>query len=174
MSILLNQSGNPPCSRITLHTRKGTEIPNQQDWHLSSFIANQNRQVISDKKWVNVRWRTTQGSPVYNCHGLTFAGRRTNVSDSASITTILKDDGFHEIPLLDILPGDVILYLTAEGEAEHSGVVAEVKPADGRGRLPEIWIFSKWGAGSEALHRVYECPYNQSKVKYFRVKDENT
>ena len=169
MSIILNQFGNPPPSSITLHTRKGTDIPNVQDWHLSVSSASNNARLVADKRWSKVRWRTTGGSGVYNCHGLTFAARRTNLIDLRWIERILHDDSFEEIHRKDILSGDVVLYFSPEGEPEHSGIISSVREGDGQGMFQEVWVFSKWGSASEAVHLIHDCPYNASNLKFFSV-----
>jgi hypothetical protein len=105
--------------------------------------------------------------PVYNCHGLTFASRRTGIDLPESVWRILDEDGYTEVPLGDVVPGDVIVYISPEdGDVEHSGVVTEVKQV-GAARVP--WVCSKWGRGSEVWHQFGDCPYDASAVRFFRV-----
>ncbi len=105
--------------------------------------------------------RPISPSRKYNCHGLTFASRRTWIWAPAEIAKILHDDDYEAVKPQDVLPGDVVVYFT-DGDAEHSGIVvgSEVVPI----------ILSKWGPAHEVIHRVNECPYDATQISYYRVK----
>ena len=106
----------------------------------------------------------TSSDPEYNCHGLTFASRRTGIHDPAVLSLILEDDRYREVPLTDVLPGDVILYHNRLGDIEHSGVVAS-KP----GAIGIPYVFSKWGKFMEVFHLANRCPYTYELPKFYRV-----
>jgi len=98
----------------------------------------------------------------YNCHGLTFASRRTRIWKSPELQHILVEDGYEELPREQVLAGDVIVYFH-DGDAEHSGIVVGITGTDFR-------VVSKWGFGEEVEHWEYQCPYDPTGVKYYRVK----
>jgi len=98
----------------------------------------------------------------YNCHGLTFASRRTWISDAAEIKMILEDDSYEEVDGR-VLPGDVAVYYK-DGDTEHSGIVVRVDELN----VPHI--LSKWGPCHEVVHHVAESPYDAKEVKYYRMK----
>ena len=52
----------------------------------------------------------TDESPIYNCHGLTFASRRTGIDETSEILNILGDDKFVKIDISECLPGDIVIY----------------------------------------------------------------
>ncbi len=106
----------------------------------------------------------------YNCHGLTFADRRTFITKDSAIQTILRDDGYEQIIERDLLEGDIILYMNKENGIIHSGVVIE-KP--GKIKAGPIFprVVSKWGSYWEFIHWANRCPYYEegSILSYFRV-----
>lgn len=102
----------------------------------------------------------------YNCHGLTFANRRTCVLDSATIRAILEDDGYRTIRFRDVLRGDVAVFVDG-GDVSHTGVVLEVVEGEPPGQgLRNIRIMSKWGQAGEYFHAVNEGPYSTDEVEY--------
>ena len=109
---------------IKLETSKRTGIPNHQDTEISSFHLNWSKQL--DKKHPNAK-RRTESSAAYNCHGLTFASRRTRIEKSSAIQTILKDDAYKELSVKEVLPGDIVIYYSDAGDPSHSGIVVETE-----------------------------------------------
>lgn len=107
--------------------------------------------------------RPVRPGQTYNCHGLTFAARRTRVWRPAEIVKILEHDGYQRIDRKDVLPGDIAVYY-AGGDAEHSGVVisTEKPPA-----LPRI--LSKIGNCHEMVHFAQMCSYDATDIRYFRI-----
>jgi hypothetical protein len=117
--------------------------------------------------------RVSEACPVYNCHGLTFGSRRTQVTHS--VLPILEDDGFDLISEKEARAGDIVLYSNTRGEVVHSGFVVGRKPVEiilgSEFFIPIIW--SKWGKGYEMIHTVEECPYIEDEggtVTYYRLK----
>ena len=107
----------------------------------------------------------------YDCHGLTFAARRTTIIDS--IETILEEDDYFEIAAEDAGTGDVIIYWSKPnllsgiaGYIQHSGIVL------GRADSGVLRIWSKWGHGDEWVHNFDDCPYNSDDVRYYRLNDD--
>lgn len=110
----------------------------------------------------------TRSGPLaaYNCHGFTFASRRTWIEEVAEVHKILDQDGYREIPLDEALPGDVIVYFAENGDAEHSGIV--VAAPEGILKIPVIC--SKWGGYGEVIHDANYGPYNTGIWKFYRIR----
>jgi len=107
-------------------------------------------------------------TPMYNCHGLTFASRRTKVPDPQEVVRILKADGYIKVAELDTLPGDVVLYKSDNGEIEHSGIVI----GDSKAGYGVPIIVSKWGQLNEAIHSADVGPYTGER-SFYRIIDES-
>lgn len=167
--MLADASGNYPNTSIELRTRANTPIDNLQVWQHSRMEWNQLGESLGRYKADRV---SDEPCPVYNCHGLTFGSRRTQVC--LSILPILKDDGFERIPEKDTRAGDIVVYTTGLGEIIHSGFVIGRRPVLLAHRsefsIPVIW--SKWGKGHEMIHPVGECPYMDTgnEASYYRLR----
>ena len=107
----------------------------------------------------------TNPNPIYNCHGLTFASRRTWITDNESLHHIINDDGYKKIDLEQVLPGDIILYFSEDGDIMHSAIV--ISKPDNHLKIPQV--LSKWGKYKEIIHVANNCPYDFN-VEYYRVK----
>lgn len=107
-------------------------------------------------------------TPTYNCHGMTFACRRTGISDLNTLRQVWEEDNYVEIKeIAKVLPGDIVLYYKG-GEIIHSGIVMHVELQNNI--LPNITILSKWGKHKEVIHNVNDSPYSVNSVKkYGRV-----
>lgn len=104
--------------------------------------------------------------PQYNCHGLTFASRRTAVIDDADVLQILSDDGYEQVDKRVVLPGDIAVYYSSKGGIEHSAVV--VSRAEAPSYIP--FVVSKWGViGPEVYHLATTGPdYAVGNIIYYR------
>ena len=151
----------PHNTSITLQTRMGNEIPNIQSHEISALERNQFPYYEKGHPYVKFR---TPPSPIYNCHGLVFASKRTSIF-SDILQTILKDDCYTEIKQEEVLPGDIILYYTEDGDIEHSGIV--ISEPDANLNIPQV--VSKWGRYKEVVHSANDCPYSFADVRYYRV-----
>lgn len=100
----------------------------------------------------------------YNCHGLTFAARRTRIWQDESIEQILTEDGYAQVQQADVIVGDLILYLK-DGAPDHSGLVVEIGDAASGG----IRVLSKWGEAHEVVHWINECPYKDCSKVFYRL-----
>ena len=103
-----------------------------------------------------------RSSRKYNCHGLSFASRRTSIEDPQEVLKILSEDDYKEIPLEKVLPGDVAIYW-ADGVADHSGIVIQLSQNPRMAR-----ILGKWGFCHEVIHWTNDSPYS-GELKYYRV-----
>lgn len=150
---------------IALETANNQPIANYQSLEVSRF--EKNVEELIQKEYGQTTIRRLQISGQYNCHGLTFASRRTGIHDSEMVELILREDKYVEIPVAQVLAGDIILYFGKNNNIEHSGVVVE---PPSKASLSIAKIFSKWGKYSERVHFMNNCPYDSSLVKYYRVK----
>lgn len=97
----------------------------------------------------------------YNCHGLTFASRRTAIEGPA-VEKILRDDEYTEVQIDKVLIGDIVVYRRGP-DVLHSGIMV-------RG-FPELLVLSKWGSAHEVVHGVDDCEYPGNKT-FYRIIDE--
>lgn len=148
--------------RIELQTSLGNDIPNEQ-LEFESTLLMQKQLSELKTKYFGAIFRSGPSS-MYNCHGMTFANRRTGIYEVENIKIILSDDKFIEINKKDLLAGDIALYYSDTGDIEHSGIVVDVNIS----LLVDIKILSKWGDGYEAVHSLYICPYELKYIKFYR------
>lgn len=151
-------------SSILIETREGHQIENYQALEISQFELNQNADY--ERKWQreSVIFRT-ESNPIYNCHGLTFASRRTGIFNPDTLNLILEDDRYTRVTRSEVMPGDIVIYVAEDGDFEHSGIV--VSSIDSTFKVP--WVVSKWGKYREVLHWEHVTPYTYADVRYYRV-----
>ena len=147
---------------LRLDTREKNHIEN--DLNREAPTEGIMRKVADLKKdYPTARHRPTQPSAIYNCHGLTFAARRTGISKSAEVQKILNEDGYVKIERSQISIGDIAIYQAKDtNEIEHSGIIVEVGQFGPR-------ILSKWGQCHEVIHFIAECPYDAAQVTFWRI-----
>jgi hypothetical protein len=142
---------------IALATRTGREIPNVQDADLAPLQVKRYLMTCRNRfPRAEIR-RLPTGQ--YNCHGMTFAFRRTQILVPDIVEKILEDDGYHRIRLSEVMPGDLVVYYEGS-EVSHSGIVIDVESDDrlvGGGKAAKV--MSKWGPGGEYIHYAAECEY---------------
>ncbi|MCH7663671.1 MAG: hypothetical protein IH859_07365 [Chloroflexi bacterium] len=176
-------------SSIVLQTRLGTDIENFQQKEIGNQDAKTGEELYRNYQSI-VNWRTETLNPEYNCHGLTFASRRTKIYRSVDLITILKDDNYELIARISfettapnpdqdkILPGDVVIYYEkkeSQNYISHSGIVVSsptsiiivADPSQGAVELP--YVVSKWGTYREVIHRAHQCPYDISLLEFYRI-----
>lgn len=147
---------------IVLQTCKGTNIKNVIYSELPSFRYEKNEELCR-KKFPRAIIR--RGASVrYNCHGLTFANRRTCIEDSDDLLTILGDDEYKKISLNETSRGDIIVYKDND-DIDHTGIIIDIKKV--KSIIVPI-IMSKWGARhAEYIHPYNHCPYNKSNIEFW-------
>lgn len=148
---------------LELQTRKGNDIDNIQSFEL---ITDQTDIMVHEKYKGKVTFRSDNSS-IFNCHGMVFAARRTNIDDSNEVRKILDEDDYEEVSLKDVLPGDIVAYIALNGNIDHSAIVIEL-PSEETVNMP--LVVSKWGRFREAIHVLHQCPYPVPEHKYFRIK----
>ena len=146
-----------------LDTARGQPILNVQVASISHPLAARALEAQAAAHAI-LRART---NPRFNCHGLTFAARRTAIHEDSEVLKILRSDGYVRVPLAEVLPGDVAVYYTSESTIDHSAVVV-TSPAPPT-NVP--LVCSKWGViGPEVIHSATEClEYAVADIRYYRV-----
>ncbi len=147
---------------ICMQTFRKTCIPNEQRTML-----------ISDDEQTALRVESSYGNkfrgeatPMYNCHGLTFACRRTGIYDEEVLETILREE-YREIRhRKDVLSGDVVIYRN-EGIIVHSGMILSV---ESNGLF--IRVLSKEPRYKEIEHQVDFTPHIGADKKFYRINHD--
>ena len=167
MSIILSEGEEK--SSINLETSEGNEINNYQVFSLSAFERNSFKD-YSKENYPTVKFRNSP-SPIYNCHGMSFASKRTNIDKAQEIKKILEEDNYKQVDQKSTLPGDIVLYIDPDdGDIVHSGTVTSC--IDDDKDLQYILVVSKWGKFKEVVHNLYQTPYKECIHKFFRVDYE--
>lgn len=148
-------------------TSEGNEIDNYQLLENMATLDSQHRFDSFRKKFPYAEERTRNATSVYNCHGMVFAARRTGIDRNDAVQRILTDDRYVEVLREDVLPGDVVLFISEQGDMEHSAIVIE-PPEPDTALMPKV--VSKWGEFIEYVHYANHCPYDCSNLRYFRVE----
>jgi hypothetical protein len=149
---------------IVLQTRKGNSVQNYSD-DTPPIPGTLAECAAYKRRYVAATHRPTQATSGYNCHGLTFASRRTNIYDSSELRRVLHEDEYQSVPFPPgpIHPGDIVLYLQ-NGDIGHSGVVVQTMDL-----LGGIRVLSKWGGCHEVVHMLSDCPYSPATFEFWRI-----
>lgn len=157
--------------KIMVSTRLGRSIENGQDPDYAPDKRRDIQEVWGRKFPEAVERRPPTGQ--YNCHGLTFANRRTNIWEPSLIPIILADDGFRQIAIRDLVPGDLAVYFDGP-YVSHSGIVLEVVQGVPQGTgIRAVRVLSKWGQIGEYIHFVGHDPYvrHQDRVSFYTDRE---
>ena len=112
---------------IILQTKKGNNIENETYYiEINSLERIQHINELQKKNHPKAIFRRGMDRS-YNCHGLTFANRRTCIFPNGEIIKILKDDEYKKIEMQEVMPGDVIIYKGDDDDIIHSGIVVQIK-----------------------------------------------
>lgn len=152
-------------SQLALDSCQAKQIDNERVQEISPYETNLFRK-FDTNYGLGIK-RRSDPTPFYNCHGLTFASRRTGVFESDTVRQILTEDGYVEMTREEVMAGDVIIYFDDSGDFEHSGIVIS-PPGPDNFYVP--LVCSKWGKYAELLHQGNNCPYNFGKIKYYRLQ----
>lgn len=169
MSFILS-SDAPPSDRwpkIALGTRKNAHIDNNQCMDPVSPLDLQSIENL-ERRYAGMLTRRNGPTAMYNCHGLSFASRRTRITEDKPIRLVLSDDCYEDVRVSAVLPGDLLLYVSVQsGDIRHSALVVS-KPDD---QFGYPMVVSKWGSGPEYIHRAHQCTYFEgATLVYYRVK----
>lgn len=152
---------------IELATRAGNHIENIQPRELGNLARNELAAFAEHARAIGGIVRS-KASPAYNCHGFTFACRRTELGPD-DVDTVLHEDRYERLgEESQALPGDVLIYRANNGDIPHSAIVVGAPADDDYGR-PRV--VSKWGQMGEVIHFPNNVPveYQNCTHEYYRV-----
>ncbi len=93
----------------------------------------------------------------YNCYGLVFASRRTNILDGTEVDKILADDGYTLVTEeKDLCEGDIAIY-RRNSSITHSAIIVKIVKDFKKSEF-NIVALSQLGTGYECQHNVNEVP----------------
>jgi len=151
MSILIPGQELASSSPFPLHARSGWQIPTARP-ALEDIRVLQIRSQELHRWRPNAQLRAVSSFP-YNCVGLIFASRRAWI-EIDHIYDILREDGYKQVRLEDIMIGDVVLYKNYRGEPVHVALVVTVDRVFGL----NVKVLSKWGVDGEFIHFIEDVP----------------
>jgi len=156
--------------KLSLQTRKGRDITNECNIEESSFFQ-KNTSNMYRERFSDAIHRPTNPCSTYNCHGLTFASRRTQIWKDNDLEKILEDDGYIEVKIENVSPGDIVIYKAKDNTFIHSGIVlSKDKKEEAILLEPRPIILSKWGECHEVIHKDNYCPYvDGTDITYHRI-----
>jgi hypothetical protein len=160
------QAARVPEKSIGLETSKGRPVANRQV--LETVISGSERWGASSTKSLSGHILRRGPSNIYNCHGLTFASRRTGIESDEAIKMILEDDDFRRIDAKASLPGDIVLYRDSSGDVQHSGILLQSGEDDSFN--PKV--LSKLGKWEEVIHHLKDCEYyepDRTQIEFYRA-----
>jgi len=143
---------NPnPGRSIQLATYQGTGISNSIDVDAAPGLVALAKWKLHNKIQAAVA-EVAPPTGRYNCYGMTFASRRTNVpapgvDSTGLIDQILTEDQYVQIPPADVSEGDIVLWRLGP-LVPHTGIVTHIE----RVGIRVIFVASKWGALGEYVH----------------------
>jgi len=148
-------------AQLALETRRKTQIQNEMNRAIPThgmlaLVAKYRRE------YPDATHRDVGPCSTYNCHGLTFASRRTWLPGTGEIQRILEDDDYNRIEAKDAGVGDVVVY-SLQGIIEHTGIIVECLPFNDKK------VLSKWGNLHEVVHKLADCPWRDYDKFYYRV-----
>lgn len=165
---------NPtPGRQLALQTYDGQDIPNSIDPNVSSRYIAQARNAFHGLLAMVKQLGPPTGR--YNCFGLVFASRRTNIPpiglpEALNIDHLLQRDCYQLISVPQV--GDVVIY-RGPREIEHAGFICRVDSLAldrSLAAAPQVMVWSMWGGLGEFEHPVLGCPYRDCKVEYWRLR----
>lgn len=154
----------PPGNRVlneqsVLETDEGKYLP-VYTWDLQSGDFNEYGQACDEYYLQHYAIeQVSQASLQTNCHGWVFGGGLCLLSGE-QVKQILVDHKYY--PVLQPIPGDVIIYFDDDGGVPHSGIVSNITTEG------EVLVESKFGLGARYLHTPEAQPFSTS-YSFFRT-----
>lgn len=150
--------------RRPVYARSGWEIP-QLQWseviyhsvyQTESFVRQRTDSLLSEmaRKHKRIKRIRSVSPYFYNCVGMIFANRRAWI-EIEELDDILREDGYTEITLQQLEPGDIVTY-AYDRTLTHVGLVTQVESFEGE--VTDVTVLSKWGKDSEILHPMGVVP----------------
>jgi len=149
---------------IGLATRKGNYIENARKEERAPDAMRSAYEMFK-KQHSSIEARSLSAS--YNCMGMVFASRRTNIDVERAIKLILKDDEYVQVvEIKNVQKGDIVVYYKDE-RPTHVGVVVNIEKIVGNASW-DITILSQWGNDGEYFHNVSDVPVLYgTKIEYW-------
>ena len=163
--LLASLSGAEAGQELALQSRARNQVSNcydDSDPLLRDLAAAQELK----RSYPHALHRPTNVTYGYNCNGLTFAARRAQINASSAVRNALLEDGYTQVDKQSALPGDIIIYVGDAGDVEHSGIVWSQPKSE---FFYNFQVLSKWGTAHEVLHDVGDCPYDSTKLEFYRL-----
>lgn len=157
-----------PNRSIAVETYLGNALPNRIDVDPAPNIVALARTGLAGLL-ATVR-QVAGPSGRYNCHGLVFASRRTNIAielgSAGEVDKILRDDQFTHVAGDDAREGDVVVWRSAS-DIQHTGFVCRVDDRPPR----TVFVWSMWGTLGEFVHPIHAVPgwYGDCRVEFWRL-----
>ena len=153
---------------LKLESASKRNIPNEQNHQpMAPATARLQRANSQQQFGAHLIEVTRMPTGVYNCHGLIFASRRTNILGN-DVRAILNDDKYKKrLTQADVRPGDVVLFVAPDGDIEHSAIVL-VPPSPQNAGIPTV--YGKWGQFIEYAHPANLSEYRVDNLEYYRVE----
>lgn len=158
---------NPaPARRIELHAYDGTNIPNLIGLDPSPWAIQAQRSFLEKVPILGYHVARRDPTGRYNCHGLVFASRRTQVDNPelpVDILDLLARDEYRITD--DPQPGDLVIYRSEVrgSEVDHSGIVLRIE-------MGAVFVLSKWGELEEYEHLLTACPY-RGPIEFWTLRE---
>lgn len=166
MGPLIISQYQPESVVLNLHTAERNDIENEQFKFISKFELSMISSFENDYSLAKFKGEPTA---IYNCHGMTFACKRTGIFSDSEIEKILKDDKYIEIKdEKDVMAGDIIIYYNESG-ITHSGIVIGIEKGQSVNDLTSVTVLSKWAKHKEVIHNANYSPYSSGLKKYWRM-----
>ena len=152
-------------SSLALETRQASQILN--DFEEGPITYGLSQQALAyQTDFPKCIHRMDTITITFNCHGLTFGSRRTQIRFTSEVSKIIAEDGYSKIERLsEVAPGDVVLWVSEFGDYEHSGIVINIMDT----QPPVPIAISKWGRCQEVIHPVNSSPYG-GRTEFYRIK----
>jgi hypothetical protein len=158
-----------PKRSIVVQTATGRDIDNSQQDEIAQVDINIHADLA--KKAFKSEYHG-EASAMYNCHGLTFASRRTGIFTDGVVEMILAEE-YQEIKEhKHAHVGDIVVWIDNDGQITHSAFIVKIEPEKiTPGVFPKIRVLSKTRIFKEICHDIHDSPpaYGSQK-RIYRIK----
>ncbi|MDO8433370.1 MAG: hypothetical protein Q7S58_13280 [Candidatus Binatus sp.] len=165
-AIIFGEFGERDLNALKLETRRKRHIPNSLR---EEMAPEQLKAVIALDRSLCPGAELRSITAKYNCMGMAFASRRTNI-DIRDIDLIFQDDEYARLNSeADAEVGDIVVYHGPNDKRSHVGVIVELKQGlvDRGGRHRLLKVLSKWGGHGEYAHMLDQIPPDYGRPAEF-------
>ena len=155
---------------IELQTKKGRSIRNLQKPKILPHRIKMAEDLILDtfpEIDPSLIDKRREATALYNCHGMTFACRRTGIYETEDIRHILSDDGYRRLSDTEVREGDIVLYYDADISSLDKGRRIPVLLDDCQAsyRTLEIAFRRRLRRGRPLLRRIARLPDHRIPIR---------